>query len=141
MNPTSFVVTDCKPFPPVVVFDHQGFTLLGHWWFPFALLKLLASSVKRRWRWTFYTFFIFTQKFFFVNKRKSTLRMCCWSSVCITWVSIVSVWYCSPTFNIIKVVFSWKISLLTLLKITWPVINSIPLIGWNYSIQTGEPIL
>ena len=22
----------------------------------------------------------------------------------------------------------------------WPVINSIPLIGWNYSIQTGENI-
>ena len=23
----------------------------------------------------------------------------------------------------------------------WPVINWIPLIGWNYSIQTGENIL
>ena len=25
--------------------------------------------------------------------------------------------------------------------ITWPVINSSALIGWNYSIQTGEQIL
>ena len=94
MNPTFLLVTDCRPSPPVI-FDHQGFTLLGHCRVSFVLLKLLASSIFRWWTWRFKTMFV---KFSLINVWESALIMSVWSVT----VSETRLIACpSPTFNII----------------------------------------
>ena len=95
MNPTFLLVTDCRPSPPVI-FDHQGFTLLGHCRVSFVLLKLLASSIFRWWTWRFKTMFV---KFSLINVWESALIMPVWSvTICETPLIACP----SPTFNIIN---------------------------------------
>ena len=95
MNPTFLLVTDCRPSPPVI-FDHQGFTLLGHCRASFVLLKLLASSIFRRWTWRFKTM---SEKFSLINVWESALIMPVWSvTICETTLIACP----SPTFNIIN---------------------------------------
>ena len=55
-----------------IIFDHQRFAFLWHGFFSFVCLELTASSISRRWTWSFQALII---KHSFVKEWKSTHGM------------------------------------------------------------------